>query len=55
MEKVTARQRALLEIEDYLINFDDPASLVKDEYKEIFGRKELAPYLRSSRTAELVN
>ncbi len=35
------------DIDDDLINFDDPTSLVKDEYREFFGRRELAPYLFS--------
>ncbi len=39
--------RILFDIDDDLINFDDPASLVKDEYREFFARKELAPYLFS--------
>lgn len=37
----------LFEIDDARINFEDPASLVKDEYAGIFTRKELAPYLLS--------
>jgi len=34
-------------IDDRLINLDDPVSLVKDEYREYFARKELAPFLLS--------
>jgi predicted nucleotidyltransferase component of viral defense system len=34
-------------IDDGLINFDDPTALVKDEYREYFARRELAPYLFS--------
>lgn len=34
-------------IDDRLINFDDPITLVKDEYREYFARKELAPFLLS--------
>jgi hypothetical protein len=34
-------------IDDDLINFNDPTSLVKDEYRESFARRELAPYLFS--------
>jgi len=34
-------------IDDRLINFDDPVTLVKDQYREYFARKELAPFLLS--------
>lgn len=34
-------------IDDDLINFDDPTSLVKDEYRDYFARREIAPYLFS--------
>jgi len=34
-------------IDDRLINFDDPSTLVKDEYIEYFARRELAPFVLS--------
>ncbi|MFY9301594.1 MAG: nucleotidyl transferase AbiEii/AbiGii toxin family protein [Candidatus Nitrosotenuis sp.] len=34
-------------IDDRLINFSDPASMVKDEYKKYFARKELSPFILS--------
>jgi predicted nucleotidyltransferase component of viral defense system len=34
-------------IDDRLINFDDPASMVKEEYSKYFARPELAPFLLS--------
>ena len=32
-------------IDDRLVNLDDPASMVKDEYYERFARKEFAPFI----------
>lgn len=34
-------------IDDRLVNFDDPVTVVKDEYREYFARKELAPFILS--------
>ncbi|MBI5133400.1 MAG: nucleotidyl transferase AbiEii/AbiGii toxin family protein [Thaumarchaeota archaeon] len=34
-------------IDDNLINFDDPTVMVKDEYRNYFGRKEQAPFILS--------
>lgn len=34
-------------IDDRLINLDDPTSLVKDEYRKYFARKEIVPFLLS--------
>lgn len=34
-------------IDDRLVNFDDPTSMVKDEYRKYFARKELAPFILS--------
>lgn len=34
-------------IDDRLINFDDPQALVKEECREYFARRELAPFLLS--------
>jgi len=34
-------------IDDGLINFDDPTALVKDEYREYFARRGLAPHFLS--------
>lgn len=34
-------------IDDRLISFDDPSTLVKDEYRDYFGRKDQAPFILS--------
>ncbi len=34
-------------IDDRLINFDDPSTLVKDEYGDYFARREQAPFILS--------
>jgi len=34
-------------IDDRLVNFDDPTTMVKDEYSKYFARKELAPFILS--------
>ncbi len=34
-------------MDDVLINLDDPVALVKDQYREYFARKELAPFILS--------
>ncbi len=34
-------------IDDKLINFDDPTAMVKDEYRNYFGRKDQAPFILS--------
>ena len=34
-------------IDDRLVNLDDPAAMVKDEYHERFARKEFAPFILS--------
>lgn len=34
-------------IDDGLVNFDDPRVMIKDEYHDLFAKKELAPFILS--------